>query len=631
LALTDRVAHLALGAITGALVVAALATDLPRRAKGEFWGDGATYHGMAWSLAEDLDLRYEARDLLRVQREWGSGPQGVFLKRSSGGLRLGGGFPWISRVPNEEPRLYYAKSFVYPLVAAPFVKIFGTRGLLLTNVLAFGLALWLGYGERRRRGNDPLRSLVLVLVVFFATVAPLYLLWPTPEILGLALATAGLAATSAGRPVAAGAIFGVAVYLKPPNALLALPLVLAALLPAPGEPLLGPDLLRRLKDAARRSAVLLATALACYGAHALVTGESNYQGGERKTFYGRFPFEAQDATFDNTGFWMTTDNLGPLVEGRDEAKLSARTGPLRAPEEVRASFLRNLGYFWIGRFAGLLGYFAPAFCAVLVFLVLGPRTRRGWLALLCLLASALFYIWVIPDNWYGGGGTVGNRYFLALLPLALFLVPRGRVWHVGVLGVVIGLAFLGPILGSPLAQSRHPGAHATTGLFRYLPPELTMLNDLSVFTDPWRKKQPYGFTGDPHGPRPADADAYFLYFMDDGTHGKESLSGREGFRLLTGRRAEIVLRAFDIAPVKRLILRLTAGPRGDEVDARLGRATAAAALAPGQTTEVALEAGPGFRYYDTYLHVLQLRSRRPESDEGGTFAEIRLEVGPPAR
>ena len=35
----------------------------------QFWGDGATYHAMAWSLAEDGDLRYEARDLLRVRRE----------------------------------------------------------------------------------------------------------------------------------------------------------------------------------------------------------------------------------------------------------------------------------------------------------------------------------------------------------------------------------------------------------------------------------------------------------------------------------------------------------------------------------------------------------------------------------
>ena len=33
-----------------------------------FWGDSATYYSMASSVAEDLDLRYEARDILRVER-----------------------------------------------------------------------------------------------------------------------------------------------------------------------------------------------------------------------------------------------------------------------------------------------------------------------------------------------------------------------------------------------------------------------------------------------------------------------------------------------------------------------------------------------------------------------------------
>ena len=32
---------------------------------------------------------------------------------------------------------------------------------------------------------------------------------------------------------------------------------------------------------------------------------------------------------------------------------------------MRASFARNLGYFWVGRFAGVLAYFATAFGAVL--------------------------------------------------------------------------------------------------------------------------------------------------------------------------------------------------------------------------------------------------------------------------
>ncbi len=631
MALSDRTARLVLGALGSGLVIGALATDLARRSGGEFWGDGATYHAMAHSLAEDFDLRYEARDVFRVRREFKSGPQGVFLKRASGGLRIdgAGGFPWISRVPEGEPRLYYAKAFVYPLVAAPFVRVFGTRGLLLVNVLVFTLALWLGYEERRRRGNDPLRSLVFVLVVFFATVAPLYVLWPTPETFGLGLATAGLAATSLGRPWLAAVLLGVAVYVKPPNLFLALPLGILPLLPAEGERLLGPGLLRRLFESVKRGLVLGATALALYGLNAVFTGEMNYQGGERKTFYGRFPLEERDVTFDNSGFWMTTDHLGPLVEGQDEDKQTAKTGPLRAPEEVRASFLRNLGYFWVGRFGGVLPYFAPAFGAVLAFLVLGPRARRGWLAFASLVVSWLFYLWLIPDNWYGGGGTVGNRYFLSLLPLTLFLVPRGRVWPVAVFGLVVGAPFVAPLLAAPLAHSLRPGRHATAGSYRFLPPELTMLNDLSVFTEPWRKKQSFGFTGDPHGGRPADADAYFLYFMDDGTHGKEVVGGQEGIRLRGGARAEIILRAFDILLVKRVLLRMAAGGSGDEVEVLIGSSTAVASLAPGQTAEISLEAGEGFRYYDTYLYVLQLRSRRPAAS-GGTFVELRLRVGPEA-
>ena len=92
---------------------------------------------MAQSLAEDLDLRYEARDLFRARREFPGGPQGIFLKRTSGGLRVDPprGFPWLSwggGAPNE--RIFFAKAMAYPLAAAPFVRAFGTNGLLVLNV-----------------------------------------------------------------------------------------------------------------------------------------------------------------------------------------------------------------------------------------------------------------------------------------------------------------------------------------------------------------------------------------------------------------------------------------------------------------------------------------------------------------
>jgi hypothetical protein len=421
---------------------------------------------------------------------------------------------------------------------------------------------------------------------------------------------------------------------------MAVPLGLDPLLPRPGQGVVSRGV-AGIAEALRRGAVLALTALAFYGLTALPTGEKNYQGGERKTFYGRYPFDEQGTTFDSAGVWMTTDHVGPLVEGRDEDKLSAKTGPLRDPAEVSESFAWNLLYFWIGRFGGVVGYFGPAVVALFAFLLLGPRSRAGWMALAAFVLSWLAYLWIIPDNWYGGGGTVGNRYFLNLLPAFLLLVPKGRERLVAAAGVPIGLVFVAPILASPVHHSLHPGDHATRAPYTLLPAELTMLNDLSAFVEPWRKKRPFGFVGDPGGPRHADPDAYALYFMDDGTWGKETFAGREGFWLRGGERAEVVLRAFDIAPVEKVVARLVGGPMGDVVDFRLGLQSARAAVGPGEVKELVLDSGRGVRYYDTFLQVLRFRSRRGapllQGRSVGAFVEIRLVTGkaftsgPPAR
>ena len=109
-----RASRAALPLVAAAIVAATAALDLPSASNREFWGDGATYYSMAWSLARDLDLRYEARDLERVRAEYPGGPQGLFLKKSAGGLTVDGaaGFPWLRRVRADEPRLYYAKAFL---------------------------------------------------------------------------------------------------------------------------------------------------------------------------------------------------------------------------------------------------------------------------------------------------------------------------------------------------------------------------------------------------------------------------------------------------------------------------------------------------------------------------------------
>ena len=118
LTLTDARARAVLLALGALLAASVLRLDLPVATSGQFWSDGATYHAMAWSLAEDHDLRFEARDVLRVRREFPGGPQGIFLKRTRGGLRAdaAGGFPWASWGGGEaNDRVFYAKALAYAM------------------------------------------------------------------------------------------------------------------------------------------------------------------------------------------------------------------------------------------------------------------------------------------------------------------------------------------------------------------------------------------------------------------------------------------------------------------------------------------------------------------------------------
>lgn len=629
MALTERHARILI-----ALVVLVLAAAVWRVRLPQFWGDGATYHSMAWSLATDGDLRYEARDLLRVQREMDMGPEGLFLKRTAGGWGLGPGFPWIHRVraPERAQPLYFAKAFAYPVAAAPFVKLFGTRGLLLCNVAFLGIALFCAYLELRRHAS-PAWSLATAASLLLASVTPLYLLWPAPEVFNLGVIAAALVLWRRGRPVAAGLLLAVAIYSKPYNLWLALPLGLA--------PLLGwrerddaaaySGWFARLLEAAKRTVVVVAGTLALFGANVLVTGELNYQGGERKTFYGNFPFERKgdrDYTFGNTGITMSTNTVGPKVEGQDAPERGAE--PPRSGAELRASYLRSLWTFWIGRFGGAAPYFLACVAAAIAFLAAGPRDRFAWLALAPLVVSYLFYIWMIPDNWYGGSGTVGNRYFLNLLPLAIFLVPRGRAPWVAAAGLVGAAVFTGPILAAPLTHSLRPGHHALAAAFRALPAELEMLNDLAVFAERWRWKKPYGDTeGDAHKHWPADPKAYYLYFPDDGTYGKEVRDGVEGFQVRPGASAEIFLRALE--PVTAAHVRVK-GALADDVTVRLGRRKTTLQVAAGASGEATLAPPSPFVYKDSFVYVLRVRSRNPSTafDESGRpagpFVTVRLET-----
>ena len=102
-----------------------LFVNLPAINQGFLFDDQAVYYSMAQSLAQDGDLEYTKRDLSRYYEVFPSGPLGIFLKKAQNG------------------KLFYAKSFAYPLFASPFIKLFGVNGALVFHSILLLPDQWL--------------------------------------------------------------------------------------------------------------------------------------------------------------------------------------------------------------------------------------------------------------------------------------------------------------------------------------------------------------------------------------------------------------------------------------------------------------------------------------------------------
>src|SRR4029079_13122335 len=119
-------------------LAAALSVDVVKTGFG-IQSDEATYVSMALSLAYDHDLTYERRDLDRFYGLYRSGPDGIFLKKGKQlKIRVNADPPFVheTKTPDRQTdRLYFAKALLYPIVAAPFVRVLGLNGFLVLHVL----------------------------------------------------------------------------------------------------------------------------------------------------------------------------------------------------------------------------------------------------------------------------------------------------------------------------------------------------------------------------------------------------------------------------------------------------------------------------------------------------------------
>ncbi len=539
-----------------------------------FQSDEATYYLMGHSLARDFDLEYRQEDLVRTRAEFSGGPSGVFLKR---------GVTSDGRPDPDHDRLYFGKSFIYPLFAAPFVKAFGTNGFYVFNSLLLALGFLCAYMFLAARAGIGV-SLVMAGGFLFPTVVPVYWAWIAPElfncIVGLIACFCWLYKFVAPEPssrwtrwlrgpasdVVAALLIGLLTFSKPTNALLGAPMGLWWMWR------------REWFRAGLVAAAFVIASVAGWGGNKLISGEWNYQGGQqRETCYGRFPFEAPGVGLD-------------VCDPRETSE--ALTGVWFDREMFWHNMRANLGYYVIGRYGGLLPYFFPVLLGVVLMLARRSAIQRWqWLVLGGVLLQVAVFLITLPYTWFGGGGSVGNRYFMGVYGAALFLFPPVRSRLVAILPWIIGGVFMWPLVFSPFDTSMRPGDRAFSGPLRLLPVERTNYQDLPVQTEDDLMRRWFGET-------PAHRGFQILY-LDKNSWLQEA--DKLSFWTRGASRAEMLLRTNE--PERRIEFTLSAGAVPVHVDLSLDGQRASVALVSGQSSVVQLALPPGFPFKDKEGHV----------------------------
>ena len=141
--------------------------------------------------------------------------------------------------------------------------------------------------------------------------------------------------------------------------------------------------------------VFLAASGVLWGTNALTSGEFNYQGGDRKTFYGTFPFDRPESA------WTGVGNVSATNDSDADNVLQ--------PSEFVNRFSHNVEYFLLGRHSGFVPYFFPGFVGLIFWLASRERTRAWrWLSFLGAAAAVGGLLVFAPYSWNGGGGPPGN-------------------------------------------------------------------------------------------------------------------------------------------------------------------------------------------------------------------------------
>ena len=520
----SRGARQALLWLTLLLVLFPLAISKPGL-PGSLKSDEPAYYLMALSLARDGDLRFEPRDAQRLFDEFPYFPSNNTILMTEDGWRT----------------VYFGKPYVYSLFAAPFAGLFGANGVVAFNMLLLMAMVAMGASYLRQFNPDGL-AVAYSAGFFLLSSGFAYVFWMHPEIFNMAGVTGALyfgfrpetSAPLAGRwrwlrgaaarPLLSAACLAPAVYNKPMLAVVGLPLIW----------------LFFRRQGWRGVVRWCAAALVAGG---LVAGISWALTGSASAYLGVF----------RKGWNVHTPEFMPPVMPERMIESKGDQGSwwwiISSPHSQLSDLAENLPYFFFGRHTGLFVYMPFALLSLLLFLFHQRRSRARWLLAGSLALVALVFLLWIPFNWHGGGGFVGNRYFVNAYPGFLFLVARvAPAWLTG-LGYAAGGLLLGGILFTPYgAPVYRPTlqAHVRHKPFNLFPFEFGI-----------RDKIP-GYWGS------AQLGAWF--------YGRKDLFEVNGEELWFHGRTEVPIWMFSNEPLDEVLFRVRSAAPGNRVRVRLADA-----------------------------------------------------------
>lgn len=426
-------------------------------------GDQTSHVYLALSFAYDSHtLNFDRLDAQRWRDiAWPEAPEplALFFQRYDGG--------WAA-----------SKPYAYPLFVAPFVAVLGAdgfgvgNGVLLLALVAGSLALAL-------RRFDRLTAGLLVVAFYFASLIYTYAYPVMSELLEalIVLAAYGGAYAFHTKQKAGWALFTIAamaVGVAEKAAFLMLFAPLAALI------------LWELR--ARRGLLLTAIVVGVVAVGVSVAPYLRYSDGNSFTPYAgeRFqvkPVVTAHAPWDGgklgQDYYASGATEGGILDNAVSGKLLDR--------------FESLAYYFVGRYTGML------VTAPLALLLLGALLARlpaadrwAWAAAAGILLYIAFYVVVFPKNYYGGGQSVGNRYFVQMAPavlVAALFAPLGA-------RLVRGLAVAAVVLSAvfTLPHHRDPSHAYTDFLETSAPQRLLPLEANQDYT--------YLFRGEPEPKQP---------------------------------------------------------------------------------------------------------------------------------